>query len=74
MKANETRIARHKTAIRRPSYSLPIKCLLRDGLVHGETTVFVRKLDLHLRELGLTLRGHRLLSNGTAMSFEEPTP
>jgi hypothetical protein len=24
-------IARHKTAIERPSYSLPISCLLRDG-------------------------------------------
>jgi DNA phosphorothioation-associated putative methyltransferase len=40
MNANETEIARHKTAIRRPSYSLPIKCLLRDGLVHAETSVF----------------------------------
>lgn len=40
MNANETEIARHKTAIRRPSYSLPIKCLLRDGLLHGETSVF----------------------------------
>ena len=40
MNANETEIARHKTAIRRPSFSLPIKCLLRDGLVHAETTVF----------------------------------
>ncbi len=40
MKANETKIARHKTAIRRPSFSLPIKCLLRDGLVGEETTVF----------------------------------
>jgi DNA phosphorothioation-associated putative methyltransferase len=40
MNANQTEIARHKTAIRRPSFSLPIKCLLRDGLVHAETTVF----------------------------------
>lgn len=40
MNANETEIARHKTAIRRPSYSLPIKCLLRDALVHAETSVF----------------------------------
>ncbi|NLY01885.1 MAG: DNA phosphorothioation-associated putative methyltransferase [Rhodopirellula sp.] len=40
MNANETEIARHKTAIRRASYSLPIKCLLRDGLVHTETSVF----------------------------------
>jgi hypothetical protein len=31
MNAHETEIARHKTAIRRPSFSLPIKCLLRDG-------------------------------------------
>jgi len=36
----EPEIARHKTAIRRPSYSLPIKCLLRDGLIHVETSVF----------------------------------
>jgi len=40
MKANKTKIARHKTAIRRPSFSLPIKCLLRDGLVRDETKVF----------------------------------
>jgi len=40
MNAHAMEIARHKTAIRRPSYSLPIKCLLRDGLVHGETSVF----------------------------------
>ena len=40
MKGNKTKIARHKTAIRRPSFSLPIKCLLRDGLVPQETTVF----------------------------------
>jgi hypothetical protein len=26
-------IPRHKTAIRRASFSLPIKCLLRDGLL-----------------------------------------
>jgi len=39
--ASETeRIARHKTAIRRPSFSLPVKCLLRDGLVREQTTVF----------------------------------
>jgi len=31
MNANATEIARHKTAIRRPGFSLPIKCLLRDG-------------------------------------------
>ena len=33
-------IARHKTAIRRPSFSLPVKCLLRDGLIREETKVF----------------------------------
>lgn len=33
-------IARHKTAIRRPSFSLPIKCLLRDGLLNASTTMF----------------------------------
>lgn len=40
MKTNKTKIARHKTAIRRPSFSLPVKCLLRDGLVREETNVF----------------------------------
>jgi DNA phosphorothioation-associated putative methyltransferase len=40
MNAIEATIARHKTAIRRPSYSLPIKCLLRDGLVHSDTSFF----------------------------------
>jgi DNA phosphorothioation-associated putative methyltransferase len=40
MNANKTEIARHKTAIRRSSYSLPIGCLLRDGLVHTETSFF----------------------------------
>jgi DNA phosphorothioation-associated putative methyltransferase len=40
MNANQTEIARHKTAIKRPSYSLPISCLLRDGLVHAETSFF----------------------------------
>jgi len=35
-----TRIARHKTAIRRPSFSVPIKCLLRDGLLDASKTVF----------------------------------
>lgn len=40
MKVTETKIARHKTAIRRPSFSLPIKCLLRDGLVGEQSTVF----------------------------------
>jgi len=34
------RIARHKTAIRRPSFSLPIKCLLRDGLIDISRTLF----------------------------------
>jgi len=33
-------IARHKTAIRRPSFSLPIKCLLRDGLLDSSKTLF----------------------------------
>jgi hypothetical protein len=40
MNQTEGTIARHKTAIRRPSYSLPIKCLLRDGLIYAETSVF----------------------------------
>ena len=40
MNVNKTTIARHKTAIKRPSYSLPISCLLRDGLVHAATSFF----------------------------------
>ena len=40
MASDDRKIARHKTAIRRPSFSLPLKCLLRDGLVHETTTVF----------------------------------
>ena len=33
-------IARHKTAIRRPGLSLPISCLLRDGLLDSSRTRF----------------------------------
>jgi len=33
-------IARHKTAIKRPSFSLPTKCLLRDGLLDTSKTMF----------------------------------
>ena len=33
-------IDRHKTAIRRYDLSLPVKCLLRDGLIGPETSVF----------------------------------
>jgi len=40
MPSQTKRIARHKTAIRRPSFSLPIKCLLRDGLLNASKTVF----------------------------------
>ncbi len=40
MPTNTNNIARHKTAIRRPSFSLPIKCLLRDGLLDSTTTLF----------------------------------
>ncbi len=40
MKQTGTVIARHKTAIRRPSFSLPIKCLLRDGLLDPTGTLF----------------------------------
>jgi len=35
-----SQIARHKTAIKRPSYSLPIKCLLRDGVLDDSKTFF----------------------------------
>lgn len=40
MTAETTKIARHKTAIRRPSFSLPIKCLLRDGLLGPSSALF----------------------------------
>ena len=33
-------IARHKTAIKRQSFSLPVKCMLRDGLLDAERTFF----------------------------------
>ncbi len=33
-------IQRHKTAIRRPGFSLPIKCLLRDGLLDRSKALF----------------------------------
>jgi DNA phosphorothioation-associated putative methyltransferase len=33
-------IPRHKTAIRRGDFSRPVKCLLRDGLLHKDTSVF----------------------------------
>jgi DNA phosphorothioation-associated putative methyltransferase len=51
-------IQRHKTAIRRPGFSLPVKCLLRDGLLAPEKTLFDygcgRGQDLFLlRDLGL---------------------
>ena len=40
MSSATKRIASHKTAIRRPSFSLPIKCLLRDGLLDKSKTLF----------------------------------
>lgn len=57
--AEAKRVARHKTAIRRPSFSLPIKCLLRDGLLdasktlfdygcgHGQDLNLLRDMDVH---------------------------
>ncbi|MEO8495818.1 MAG: hypothetical protein ABI614_12155 [Planctomycetota bacterium] len=39
MTAQTKKIARHKTAIRRPSFSRPIACLLRDGLVDPSKTL-----------------------------------
>jgi len=46
-KKNETtdssqapRIERHRTAIRRPSFSLPVKCALRDSLLNPQRTFF----------------------------------
>ena len=40
MSTHSPNILRHKTAIRRPELSLPMKCAMRDGLVSAETTVF----------------------------------
>lgn len=40
MSAEPAKIARHKTAIRRPSFSLPVKCLLRDGLLGSSSVLF----------------------------------
>lgn len=36
----KSKIARHKTAIKRQSFSLPVKCLLRDGLLDSTRTFF----------------------------------
>lgn len=33
-------IQRHKTAIRRAGFSLPVRCLLRDGLLDTSQTLF----------------------------------
>lgn len=33
-------VARHKTAIKRQSFSLPVKCMLRDGLLDSSRTFF----------------------------------
>src|SRR5256885_221389 len=55
-------IPRHKTAIRRPGFSLPVKSLLRDGLLPPQQTFFDygcgRGQDLHLlRDLGIPCDG-----------------
>lgn len=34
------KIERHRTAIRRPSFSLPVKCMLRDGLLDKSKSLF----------------------------------
>ena len=36
----QSTVARHKTAIKRQSFSLPVKCLLRDGLLDSTRTFF----------------------------------
>src|SRR5438045_4037142 len=36
----QTTIQRHKTAIRRGDFSRPVKCLLRDGLIHKDASFF----------------------------------
>ena len=40
MDVEKPRIARHKTAIRRNELSLPVKCLLRDGLLSQDASLF----------------------------------
>jgi DNA phosphorothioation-associated putative methyltransferase len=37
---SKMKIQRHKTAIKRQSYSLPVKCMLRDGLLDESVTYF----------------------------------
>ena len=37
---SKPKIQRHKTAIKRQSYSLPVKCMLRDGLLNESVTYF----------------------------------
>jgi DNA phosphorothioation-associated putative methyltransferase len=55
-------VHRHKTAIRRPGFSLPINCLLRDGLLDGTRSLFDygcgRGQDLALlQDLGIACEG-----------------
>src|SRR5436309_12710355 len=62
MEASAPTIQRHRTAIRRPSLSLPVKCLLRDGLLDASRRLFDygcghgRDLAL-LREMGIGCDG-----------------
>jgi DNA phosphorothioation-associated putative methyltransferase len=56
------RIARHRTALHRTEHSLPVKCLLRDGLLSQAHTLFDygcgRGKDLKLlREQGIAANG-----------------
>ena len=58
MSSTEPSIDRHKTAIRRPSFSLPVKCMLRDAVLdstksffdygcgHGQDLNLLRDLDI----------------------------
>ncbi len=72
MNVSATQIARHKTAIRRPSYSLPIRCLLRDGLVHAETSFFDYGCG-HGQDIEL-LRGAGIPCDGWDPAFRAQTP
>jgi len=38
--ASHITIPRHKTAIRRPGLSVPVQCLLRDGILRADRTLF----------------------------------
>lgn len=70
MNTDKPEIARHKTAIRRRDLSLPVKCLLRDGLLdervelfdygcgHGENIDLLRKRNIRCHGWDPAFRPH----------------